>query len=1547
MGFLGRLFGTRREEKRKHLESSNTSASTDNTDEYFVYEPETDVETSENKKNKFFAFFQRKKSTSVQKLTKKQIKSTTRGDGSVDFTLQDDMKEKEGYLFLSNDSELHKHFKEEAGKYSDEASENGIKIETNRKGIATIAKSIIERLKGIVKGRHEDIAQVEPEKKEEVKETRKNTSEENEKGAQAETDLKSFETYVDTEMNNRKNDRTRQENKDKFLGDKEIVELLSKFVKDYLTGSEFSYTKTITIDYGKDFGGETQTCHLLKKNSREVIALLNPVGKIDGEDGYKKQLEKIKEEYEKQYPEDNSILITFAVPYNTGDHWVMKYGIYDMNEDIVIGEVQTANSLVNGKQKDSWSCGYHTVKACAELATYGYEKFDAMEQQRVRNQGGEREQQEKEDEGLAMMLNEMQKKAEAIPLNETEQSGYESMAQSPNTDWSSWSYEEEQKQAEQLDPLSTFDSRLATELDKYKYTSMSFGKGADGFMGLVHQNEKTGNITVILPASDDEGISRGRIEQIKDSYPDDQVTFVMPYYQDNQWQVTVVNHNGNLNGREDSLSFSNSDYNSSSFSCLGFIINYAKDDCFDDFVLARTNQSRIIPSEERDERGYKYCYIQLENNRRGLLCIGIPTVKGAEEEICELTEEELEISGDNYFFKPREGHYINGQTHFYMQYVAGDGSTCCAHLEPLANRNEQGGVTGWYSFPKLSITETIETKKQEKEGIEEAKRKSGEIKQEHEEVISHSVSPEAASIAQPAPQPSTETTPPSTTATTEFDSTSKSEEEWPYAYYNEGNTFNVYIIDGNELKLLTFEDIESDPSNGEKDKIRVKKKKISECSKFRGYIFSTNSELDGKSINKTIARAVSGIEYDKPLIIDGFGIALKPSSDQTTIHVNDIVRKELKKLAGTEQKRETRENRDQEIERKRKEEEERKRQEEEAEKKRLAEEAEKKRLAEEAEKKRLAEEAERKRLAEEAERKRLAEEAEKKRLAEEAEKKRLAEEAEKKRLAEETERKRLEEEAEKKRKQEEEEKPFIYNVKNEEKAYDFYIYAIVGEELKQLKQKDIVLREDGSITFAEEVLAGQRKGYVLSTDPKLTEVDSTFLRNIKDFRYNQPQITEHGVVLRSISATIDINHQVRTKLRNFVNSKSETIQVEEQEKEKFSNEEVKKEEEKKSNIESSSERRLKKLGLSDNEETTEDELNNWRERTPSGVVYETPEEKKMRIEEERKEQRREEKKQVQEERVRLGKEFYNMKKQYTNMEQKTRYRQKLFQACFDNYSHEGWSNTNREGTSMGQAVYNAATVAKMLLEMNGGKKYYEDAQDIAKDFFDTCFKQDDMNIREVAEGGIDLQELISKSSKIEEGEDRKCWIKRDIVYGFVDSCFENPYKIGKQNDKETFYRNLFNYTALETNYLIQHSDFGDDQQEKISQIRKYFFENSLNYMEKISEGKEEKKKELLFYIAESALHFGCNINEQQDAVNDFISACEKFGVNREIIDSYNTPEKIRDAVRKKQEERNKKTIAKNIGIALGEIKSVPEDTENSCYCSGMPQNRNNQHKGRD
>ena len=66
------------------------------------------------------------------------------------------------------------------------------------------------------------------------------------------------------------------------------------------------------------------------------------------------------------------------------------------------------------------------------------------------------------------------------------------------------------------------------------------------------------------------------------------------------------------------------------------------------------------------------------------------------------------------------------------------------------------------------------TKKQEKEGIEEAKRKSGEIKQEPEEVISHSVSPETTSIAQPAPQSSTETTPPSQPTNTPSDTPSPS-----------------------------------------------------------------------------------------------------------------------------------------------------------------------------------------------------------------------------------------------------------------------------------------------------------------------------------------------------------------------------------------------------------------------------------------------------------------------------------------------------------------------------------------------------------------------------------------------------------------------------------------------------------------------------------------------------------------------------------------------------------------------------------------------------
>lgn len=362
------------------------------------------------------------------------------------------------------------------------------------------------------------------------------------------------------------------------------------------------------------------------------------------------------------------------------------------------------------------------------------------------------------------------------------------------------------------------------------------------------------------------------------------------------------------------------------------------------------------------------------------------------------------------------------------------------------------------------------------------------------------------------------------------------------------------------------------------------------------------------------------------------------------------------------------------------------------------------------------------------------------------------------------------------------------------------------------------------------------------------------------------------------------------------------------------------------------EARQKELGLSDNEEPTENELSDRKKRMPSPIVDEAPEEKKIRIEEERE--------QVQEEQDRPEEVFCNMKKQHTDMEKKTKHRQELFGKCFENYSPERWSDTNREGTSMGQAVYNAATVARKLLEMNGGDKKYQNTYNIAKDFFNTCFKQDGMDIREVAEGGgIDLQESISS----EESGIEKRWqkeVKRIVVNSFIDSCFENSDKIGKQNSEETSYRDLFNYTALETNYLIQHSDFGDKQQEKASKIRKHFFKKSLKYMEEISKGEKKQEKELLSYIAESALLFGSyRTEEQQDVVNDFIDTCREFGVDEKIIDNYNTPNKIRGTV-------NNKQIERNIGIALGEIKPVSENIGNSCYYGGVPQNRNNQHKGR-
>ena len=284
----------------------------------------------------------------------------------------------------------------------------------------------------------------------------------------------------------------------------------------------------------------------------------------------------------------------------------------------------------------------------------------------------------------------------------------------------------QQKDTEQL---SKFDEELAESLRQIGYTPMSLEEGTDILKGcLIHKNKKTGKITVILPASYDKETSSDRAFQIKGlkSYRDSQVTFVVPYYQDNQWNVTVMNQSGNfLDGLERTKFRPNS--SGSPNDCSLFIANYTTDDCFDDFLLAGVKQSQIVFDET--EGVYR---ITLPDNRSGLLYAGIPTTGGTKEQIRDLTETELEV-GDGRFFKPREGSNINGQTHFYMYYVTEDNPEgCYALLKPLTERDVRGEKTGWYSFPELSVIKAIEDKEQEeaeeaeKELAEEEERKRQE-----------------------------------------------------------------------------------------------------------------------------------------------------------------------------------------------------------------------------------------------------------------------------------------------------------------------------------------------------------------------------------------------------------------------------------------------------------------------------------------------------------------------------------------------------------------------------------------------------------------------------------------------------------------------------------------------------------------------------------------------------------------------------------------------------------------------------------------------------
>lgn len=64
--------------------------------------------------------------------------------------------------------------------------------------------------------------------------------------------------------------------------------------------------------------------------------------------------------------------ITFVAPANKGNtHWVLGCGMLNLDTGKVESETKV-DSLVHGRQTDSFSCGVHTMEAAAELINDGF-----------------------------------------------------------------------------------------------------------------------------------------------------------------------------------------------------------------------------------------------------------------------------------------------------------------------------------------------------------------------------------------------------------------------------------------------------------------------------------------------------------------------------------------------------------------------------------------------------------------------------------------------------------------------------------------------------------------------------------------------------------------------------------------------------------------------------------------------------------------------------------------------------------------------------------------------------------------------------------------------------------------------------------------------------------------------------------------------------------------------------------------------------------------------------------------------------------------------
>ncbi len=739
MGIVGRLLGVNRKKSVKQLKRNDASASADN---YFVYELEIGTELPQgSEKKKFFAFFQEKeKPTSVKKLAKDQVELITKKDGSMEFELLGKMEGKTGHLILSDDPRLDKNFETKKEEYLKKPSEHGVKTRI-KNGIATIDQNTTKKLKGIIKSRH---------KEETEKEERKRQEERKKKEEQ----LSTF--------------------------DKQLAELLTKEGYDLpsfgVEPNSFKYlcrrnekTKktTVILPASDDEDTYNERMEQLRKvlYPDDQVTFVIPYFQDNKWYGIVEDCNFQRESYEFQRESygDNSHVLNFIANYAKNDYFDEFILVRDKQSQITLDE-KTKDiegnkcyhiTLSDGKsgilyagtpnkkgKEYIYSLTEKKLSICPEdnhfvypdedtdineqthfymryLTEDGTADFVQIEPLKERDIGGELTGRYSFPES-SIIENINIKEYKRKRRKEKERKRKEE--QSRNSRESESVKQQQQKDTERQ--LSEFDKQLAELLTKEGYDLPSFGVEPNSFKYLCRRNEKTKKTTVILPASDDEDTYNERMEQLrKVLYPDDQVTFVIPYFQDNKWYGIVED----CNFQRESYEFQRESYGDNSH-VLNFIANYAKNDYFDEFILVRDKQSQITLDEKtKDIEGNKCYHITLSDGKSGILYAGTPNKKG-KEYIYSLTEKKLSICPeDNHFVYPDEDTDINEQTHFYMRYLTEDGTADFVQIEPLKERDIGGELTGRYSFPESSIIENINIKEYKR------KRRKEQRKREEEE----------------------------------------------------------------------------------------------------------------------------------------------------------------------------------------------------------------------------------------------------------------------------------------------------------------------------------------------------------------------------------------------------------------------------------------------------------------------------------------------------------------------------------------------------------------------------------------------------------------------------------------------------------------------------------------------------------------------------------------------------------------------------------------------------------------------------------------------